>query len=319
MDPQEYRDARWHALLRAAEDLGVETEQAPALVDAVLARQHRRIRRAEDPDPLVRQALTDAVLGVPARPRGRRWPAVAALALLLGAVGAVVALTRPDPPPTDHLRADQVPSLFGYDADAAQALLEKRGLRVTLRPFRSCEVLDRVVGSQPAPGTTYDRGDRVVVFTAVPADITCLTDYQDRQVAWQLLDFANGRGAAPAFAPRVRVYPGDGRPEVLTAAQAADPASWRTTGILAAVHAVSRGVALVTEHPLTYDVPTIRLVPASSGLGQCGVPDPSAAGTADVVAVIVRPADRSGCPVRVELYRDADRRIEGVAFYPASS
>src|SRR6478609_1352813 len=114
MDPREYRDARWHALLRAAEDLGVADEQAPELVEQVLASQQRRIRRAEDPDPLVRRALSDAVLGSPERPAHRgRWPAVAVLATALAAVGAVIALTRPEPPSADHLAADQVPSLFG--------------------------------------------------------------------------------------------------------------------------------------------------------------------------------------------------------------
>src|SRR4051812_40759786 len=169
MDPQDYRDARWHSLLRAAEDLGVEPEAAPGLVEQVLARQQRRIRRAEDPDPLVHAALADAVLGPPAtapREHRRRWLAVAGLTAALVAVGAAFALTRPQPPPTDHLRADQIPSLFGYDGEAARALLEKRGLEVSLRPFRSCEVRDRVVASAPPAGASYQRGDRVVVYTA---------------------------------------------------------------------------------------------------------------------------------------------------------
>ena len=57
MDPREYRDARWHTLLRTAEDLGVDPEQAPTVVEQVLAQQQARIRRAEDPDRLVRRAL----------------------------------------------------------------------------------------------------------------------------------------------------------------------------------------------------------------------------------------------------------------------
>jgi PASTA domain len=324
MDPREYRDARWYSLLREAADLGVAEDEASAVVAEVLARQQRRIRRAEDPDPLVRQALSDAVRA-PDRPSSRqggqrrRWPAAAALAATLAAVGTVVALTHPEPPPTDHLSRDQMPSLFGYDGAAARAALEKRGLEVQQRPFQACEVLDRVIGSEPAAGAAYERGDRVVVYTAVPADVSCLTDYGDREVAWQLLDFANGRGPAPSFAPRVWVYPGDGPPLVLDGDEASDPVSWKDTGVLTALRAASSDVALVQEHPLTYAVPAVRVVSANDGLGRCGVPTPSVAGTADVVAFIVRSADRRGCPLRLEAYRDQERRIESVVLYPASS
>jgi hypothetical protein len=319
MDPGDYRDARWHSLLRAAEDLGVDPDQAPGLVDEVLSTHQRRIRRAEDPDPLVRQALTDRVLGPPDRARRRRWPAVATLAITLATAGTVVALTRPEPPPADHLGADQMPSLFGYDGAAAAALLEKRGLEVQRRPFRSCEVRDRVVASAPATGATVARGERVVIYTALPADVSCLTDYGERELAWQLLDFANGHGPAPAFAPRVWVYPSDGPARVLTSTEAADRESWQGTEVLSALRKASSDVALVQEHPLTYAIPAVRVVDVSDGLGQCGVPTPSVAGTADVVAFIVRSADRTGCPLRVEVYRDRDRRIESVALYPASS
>lgn len=322
MDPGEYRDARWHSLLRAAEDLGVDPEQAPRLVDEVLAKQQRRIRRAEDPDPLVRQALTDTILGPPEQPTGtrsRRWPAVAVLAITLATAGTVIALSRPEPLPTDHLRDDQMPSLFGYDGAAASALLEERGLEVQRRPFRSCEVRDRVVASAPAAGATVDRGDRVVVYTALPADVSCLTDYGERELAWQLLDFANGRAGAPSFAPRVWIYPSDGRPRILTGSDAADPDSWQGTGVLSALREASSDIALVQEHPLTYAIPAVRVVAVTEGLGTCGVPTPSVAGTADVVAFVVRSADRTGCPLRVEVYRDQDRRIESVALYPASS
>jgi hypothetical protein len=322
MDPVEYRDARWHSLLRVAEDLGVDPDRAPRLVDEVLSKQQRRIRRAEDPDPLVRQALTDTILGPPDNPdRGhrRRWPAVAALAIAVATAGTVIALTRPEPPPVDHLGDDQMPSLFGYDGAAASALLEKRGLEVQQRPFRSCEVRDRVVASAPAAGATVDRGDRVVIYTALPADVSCLTDYGERELAWQLLDFANGHGPAPEFAPRVWVYPSDGPAQLLASTDAADPDSWQDTEVLAALRQASSDVALVQEHPLTYAIPAVRVVDVTEGLGECGVPTPSGAAPVDVVASCVRSPDRTGCPLRIEVYRDQDRRIESVAFYPASS
>jgi hypothetical protein len=231
----------------------------------------------------------------------------------------VIAVSRPQPPPADHLRDDQMPSLFGYDGAAASALLEERGLEVQRRPFRSCEVRDRVVASAPAPGTTVDRGDRVVVYTALPGDVSCLTDYGERELAWQLLDFANGRAGAPPFAPRVWVYPSDGPPQVLSGEEAAARESWQETGALSALREASSDVALLHEHPLTYAVPAVRVVDVTDGLGACGVPATSVAGTADVVAFIVRSADRTGCPLRVEVYRDQQRRIEGVAVYSASS
>lgn len=326
MDPRGYRDARWHSLLRAAEELGVDPEQAPMLVEQVLARHQRRIKRAEDPDPLVRHALAETILGPSDRPadrrpgrHSRRWPAAAALAIAIGTAGTGIALTRPAPPPADHLRADQMPSLFGYDGAAASALLEKRGLEVQRQPFRSCEVLDRVVGSSPATGAAIERGERVVIYTAIPADVSCLTDYGERELAWRLLDFANDRAAAPSFAPRVWVYPSDGPPQILTADDARDPSSWQQTGILAALRQASSDVALVQEYPLTYAVPAVSVVDVTDGLGKCGVPTTSVAGTADVVAFVVRSADRTDCPLRIEVYRDRDRRIESVALYPASS
>ena len=119
--------------------------------------------------------------------------------------------------------------------------------------------------------------------------------------------------------PRVWVYPGDGPAQILTGGEAADPVAWRPSGVLAALRAASAEVSLVQEHPLTYAVPAVRVIGVSDGLGRCGVPDPSVAGTADVVTFLLRSADRTGCPLRVELYRDQDRRIESVALYPASS
>lgn len=319
MDPREYLDARWHALVRTAVDLGVPEEDAPALVQRVLDRNQRRIRRAEDPDPLVHEALRDAVLGPPPAPPRRRTPRLLALVAALAAVGLGVALTRPDQPATDRLGDDQVPSLFGYDGATAQALLEDRGLSVTLKPRRACEVLDRVLGSIPPAGAPYGSGDDIVVYTSLPTNEPCLINYTDRETAWRMLDFANGRGDAPEFADRVFVYAAESGPAVvLTGAEAADPASWRPTQVLAELRAASSEVALVDERPLTYSLPAIRVTDATEGLGRCGVPDPSVAGDADAFAVLIRPPGGSGCGVRLEVYRD-DGRIEAVALYPSPS
>ncbi|WP_243059546.1 PASTA domain-containing protein [Nocardioides sp. SR21] len=285
MDPREYLDARWHALVRAAVDLSVPEEDAPALVQRVLARNERRIRRAEDPDPLVHEALRDEVLGAPpAAPHGRRLPRALALAASLVAVGAGVALTRPDPPPDDRLHDDQVPSLFGYDGATAQQLLEDRGLRVTLKPRRACEVLDRVLGSIPPAGAPYESGDDIVVYTSLPADVDCLSNYTDRETAWRLLDFANGRGPAPELA---------------------DPTSAVAPDVLEALRDASAQVALVDERPLTYSLPAIRVTPTDTG-------------HADSFHLLVRPAGGIGRGVEVEVVRE-DGEIGDVRLYASPS
>ena len=316
MDPGEYLDARWYELLRRAEDLGVAAEDAPALVQGVLDRNRRAIGRADDPDPLVHDALHDAVLGPPPRDHRRRWLGAGALFVALVLVAVVVAVTRPERPLPDRLRADQVPSLFGFDGGHAEDLLESRGLDVTLEPFRSCEVLGRVVASDPPPGAAYHRGDPITVYTSLPADVACLTDYQDRVTAWQLLDFANGRGAAPRFADRVFVYAGGAAPVILDGDQARDAGTWADTGVLAGLARASEQVDLVSEHPLEYAVPAIRITRTDEGIGSCGVPEPAVAGTGDAFSVLVRSPDRAGCPVRLDVFRQDDA-IVALAYYPA--
>ncbi|MGY2701377.1 hypothetical protein ACVW2K_000961 [Nocardioides sp. HB32] len=317
VDPGEYFDARWHSLVRAAVDLGVPDEEAPAVVQRVLDGNRRSIRRAEDPDPLVLDALHDAVLGATPRDDTRRRLGVGALLAVVAAIALVVAVTRPEQPLPDRLRGDQVPSLFGYDGADAEDFLESRGFDVTVEGARDCEVLGRVVASDPAPGTAYHRGDPITVYTSLPASLTCLTDYQDRATAWQLLDFANGRGGPPPFADRVFVFAGDATPVVLDRRDAERPEAWAGTGVLSGLARASDQVAMVTEHPLRYAIPAIRIARTDEGLGSCGVPDPSVAGTADAFSVLVRSPDRTGCPVRLDVYREGDS-IVALAYYPAS-
>jgi PASTA domain-containing protein len=348
MEPREYVDARWSALVRAAVLLGASEAEAPDLVRRVLADNQRRIRRAKDPDPLVHRALAAAIprseqtrfgaeqdletrremlidaggrpvpapVAAPLRPRRRRWPLVAAATVLVAAGVAAAVTTRSTyDPPGDTLRADQVPSLFGYDVAAAQSMLSRRGFDVTLKPGRACQVQDRVVATDPPTGTTYEPGDPITVYASVPADISCLTDYQDVAAAWQFLDFANDRGSAPAFADRVVVYYSDGPGTVILHAEDAD--RWEGTGVLSAVRRATDRVALVDDDPVTYAVPTLSVRDATETTTGCGVPD--AAGPGQALSVIIgAPADRTSCPVRIDLFRSRGL-IDAVVLYPALS
>jgi hypothetical protein len=352
MEPREYVDARWSALVRAAALLGASEAEAPDLVRQVLAHNERRIRRAKDPDPLVHRALAAAIphseltrfgaeqdletrremliefdeqpmpapVGPTPRPHDRRWPLAATAAgvlLLVAALVATALTTRGgDDRPGDTLRPDQVPSLFGYDVAAAQAMLSHRGLAVTLKPFRACEVQDRVVATDPPTGTTYSPGDPITVYTSVPADITCLTDYQDVAAGWQFLDFANDRGAAPAFADRVVVYYSDGPGTIVRHAE--DAAHWEGTRVLSAVRRATDRVALVGDDPLTYALPTLDVRDAAATTADgCGAPDVGGPGQA-LSLLISAPADRTSCPVRVDLYRHRGL-IDAVVLYPGLS
>ncbi len=355
MDPRKYVDARWSALIRAAVMLGAPEAEAPEIVRRVLADNDRRIKRADDPDPLVHRALAAAiprsgqtrfaleqdlearremlmdapedVAAAPVAPatttpstRRRRWavPAAIAAAAAAAAIGlAVSAQDRDDDPSTDRLREDQVPSLFGYDAAAARALLDERGFDVTVEPFRSCDVADRVIATDPVVGTTYSPGDAITVYTAVPTDVACLTNYSDIETAWQLVDFAHGRGSTPAFADRVIVYLGDGPGVVVTDPR--DPDQWVGTQALVEVRRATDQVALVDTDPPTYAQPSLRVGPVRDA-GGCGAPNPPVTAPDEALTFEIRaPGDRTSCPTRVDLFRQDGRRIDALVVYPALS
>ena len=78
MDFDQYVAARYGRLIEHAVLLGCAEGEAGTCVDRVLLEQRKRISRAEDPDPLVREALERAISGAPERsppdrpPRGHR-------------------------------------------------------------------------------------------------------------------------------------------------------------------------------------------------------------------------------------------------------
>ena len=73
-----------------------------------------------------------------------------------------------------------------------------------------------MIATDPPTGATYAPGDAITVYTSIPADVACLSDYGDIEASWAFVDFLNGRGPAPSFSHRVVVYVGDGPGTVLT-------------------------------------------------------------------------------------------------------
>lgn len=179
--------------------------------------------------------------------RRRRSALVAAAAAVLVTVASlgVVGLRRPmtERPPSDRpthrpvatthpLADDQVPSVFGYDAASARRLLESRGLRVDLREVRRpCSGDEgRALRTDPPLGTRFDDGDAVtLVVGAIEPTHGCtgLVAQRWRPEAWQLVDFANGRGPVPAHTDLVTLSV-NGTSMDVTGEDFADPTAWPT-------------------------------------------------------------------------------------------
>jgi hypothetical protein len=182
--------------------------------------------------------------------RRRRWvvPLIAAAATVAVIVTGV-ALTRDSstsdappatgPGPTLRHHPNQfpgrIPSVFAFDAPSAERLLANRGLTVTTRPSYTCDTAGRAVRTNPAAGTRFAPGDSVRLFVTAQGTLDCGRAALG-SVAWQVLDFANHRGPAPAFASEVSVYVDD-KLTTMTAIEAADPDTWgpgTALGLLAA-------------------------------------------------------------------------------------
>ncbi len=235
-------------------------------------------------------------------PPPRRWPWVTAATAAVVAVTAVLATqtsSAKEDPEDKRLRADQVPSLFGYDADGARALLEGLGLQVTVQPSRNCDVNGRVITSDPATGTRFDPGNSITIRTAVPSDIGCMAHYHQREIAWQFVDFANGRGQAPYFANRVFLVANGSTPEVISANDALDPTGWGGLSALTELRWASAQV--VRKDADTYLTPTMTAETVVPPIRTCGIERPVGAGRRAALRVTVAagPAD---CPVTVDLY-----------------
>jgi len=302
MDFDEYVAARYGRLIEHAVLLGCAEGEAGGCVDRVLLEQRKRISKADDPDPLVHEALERAIGGTPER-RSRTGPFVA-VGLLAVAVAVGVALAyRPPPEP--------MPSLFALSGDEAATLLEGQGLEVVLRPARACEPQGLVLGSEPAAGDLVQDGATVTVRTAVPSGPACDALYPDRSDAWRFLAFALGNGAPPEFARTVTVVVDHQDPYPLDHVAAMDPDRWG--GLFRRIARVAQAAA-----PTETGMPRLTVRGSLLPTVQCGVPKPAGTGNRRVLRLEIdsrAAGDLEGCPLTIDLYRGSDHVIDGVVVY----
>jgi hypothetical protein len=302
VDFDHYVAARYGRLVEHAVLLGCAEGEAGTVVDRVLLEERTRIRRADDPDPLVREALERRLSGTPER--RRRGGSLVALGAVVAvvAVGSVLAY-RPQP--------ERLPSLFALDGSQARQLLEDDGYDVRLRTDLSCEPEGLVLGSDPAPGELVEPGDVVTVHVARPSGGYCPQASLARVDGWRFVEFALG-GPAPTFSDSVRLVVDDGEPMTLTHDQAADPDQWRqVSGLVAeAAHQAS---------PTASGMAALHIDPFLPPESWCGVPRP--VGLASRFALRLELDTRAlhderGCPLTIDLYR-SEGVIDTVVVYTA--
>lgn len=302
MNVDEYVAARYGRLLERAVELGAEEGLAAEYVDQVLLDERKAIRRSDDPDPVVFDALERAVLKKP-KPGRSPWPFVA-IGLAVVAVVAGVALTQ-DP------ETEPMPSLFGFTGEQAQELLEDDGYETVLRPARACDPLGQVVSSQPRAGEPVEAGARVSVFTAAPAGSGCEAVFGQRSEAWSFLAFAITGRDGPEFARTVTVVVDgvEGEPRSGTASPTSE--RWRTLRGLIAREA-TRPAGNATGLPFL--VVTQQIPPEVT----CGTERPVSAGDRVVLRLAIdgrRFGATTGCPLTIDLYRTSGGVIDAVVIY----
>ena len=302
MDFDQYVVARRGRLVEHAVLLGCAEGEAGAYVDQVLLEQRKRIRRADDPDPLVHEALDRAINGTPERSR-RAGPLLAVALLVVAVAVGVVVTYRPTP--------DSLPSLFALTGDQAEQLLESRGYDVSLEQARSCEPPGLVIDSDPPSGAPVRKGATVTVRTSVLSGSHCEPAFPRRLASWEFVQFALGRGPAPDFATSVDVVVDGGTPVRLTGNAAA---------MLLALDDVTTPIADAARQTRDADSGLPRLVVTFTGPPDtwCGValPDVVADRSSIRFKIDARPDSETDCPLTVDLYR-TDSLIDAVVVYTA--
>ena len=300
MDFDQYVAARYGRLVEHAVQLGCAEGEAGAYVDHVLEEQRTRIRRAEDPDPLVRAALERAISGTPERTR-RTGPLVAVALVVVAVAVAVVVTYRPAP--------DALPSLFALTGDQAEQLLESQGYDVSLEQARSCEPPGLVIDSDPPSGGAVRDGATVTVRTSVLSGSHCEPAFPRRLAAWEFVQFALGRGPAPELAGSVDVVVDGGDPVRLTPDVAAEMLA--LDDLTAPIAAAAR-----QTRPDESGLPRLIVTFTSPPASWCGVDLPEVVDDRSSIRFMIdpSPADRNGCPLTVDLYR-TDSLIDAVVVY----
>lgn len=190
------------------------------------------ITEAEARELLARAAgMIEVPAGTPTllTPRQRPpWivPLVAAAAVAAAVVAGLVFADRgrePAPDPAPSPTGVKLPSVFGYRADEAEKMLTALGLKVEVRTGYDCADAGRALRTNPGAGTQAAPGDPVTLVVKQAPPGLCGGDI--RNLAWAILDFADGRGSSPSFADEVTVWV-DGVRSTLTRQQAQDPATW---------------------------------------------------------------------------------------------
>jgi PASTA domain-containing protein len=301
VDFEQYVAARYGRLIEHAVLLGCAEGEAGTCVDQVLLDQRKSIVRAEDPDPLVHEALERAITRTPKR--SRRTGPLVAIGLVAVAVAVGAALTyRPPPRP--------VPSLFALDGTQAQKVLEDQGYDVLLRPARSCEPEGLVLESDPPAGTLVREGATVTVRTAVPSGVFCQAQFLARADAWDFVAFALG-GEPPPFADTVVLLVFGSPPKTLTGDASAKRDRW------------GRAFDLIDEAaheavPTSTGMPALRVDATLPPEVLCGVPRASEGGDRFALRLQIDPLtsrNEGGCPLTIDLYR-SERVIDTVVVYP---
>ena len=161
--------------------------------------------------------------------------AAASVVLLVGAVGLAASVPWSTPNSVPPVATDsspgvvvtRVPSVFGYDGDAARTMLESSGLRVTEQVATSCEVQGRALGTEPDTDEPIRPGQQITLLVAQTSpEARCQRNDEARRQAWEFLDFANGRGPAPDFADTVELYVDGQGPIVLSGDERQSPPAW---------------------------------------------------------------------------------------------
>lgn len=304
MNVDEYVAARYGRLLERAVELGAEEGLAAEYVDQVLLDQRRAIVKADDPDPLVYDALERAVLRLP-EPARSPWPFVGVgLAAIAVTVGVLL---------TQEPAASPMPSLFGSTGDQARERLEAAGYDVLLREVRECEPMGQVVNSDPQAGEPVADGATVSVFTAVPSGVQCEAEYGARADAWEFLDFTITGEREPAFARTVTIVIDGVEGEPRSGPGAAGSDRWREVRRLIADGAVRAA-------PSSTGLPLLTVTQGVPPDATCTIPRPVSAGDRPTLRLQVDarpPGEDLGCPLTIDLYRDSEQVIDGVVIYSA--